>query len=189
MLSGTKTPRTIFGNNPSRRAKSRRAFAARRGVAIVEAAFVLPVFMLLIFGLLFFGHYYFINSTIEMACREAARYGSTAGVTSSDIQQRLTSLLDPVLDTDHVTITVLDASVLDQAVPEGETMSDVAANLDFSELSDVEAIDMQPTQLFVVTATVDYNDVAVMPLSIIFGSGADSYSPLNICKSAFMRHE
>lgn len=66
-----------------------REFRSRRrgesGAAAVEFALVLPVLLLLLFGIIEFGRLMTTYSTVRLASRESARYGSAVGQSSSGV--------------------------------------------------------------------------------------------------------
>lgn len=51
-----------------------------KGQAIIEFAIVLPILLLLVYGLIETGRLLFIYSSVNNATRQAARYGSTSGI-------------------------------------------------------------------------------------------------------------
>lgn len=64
---------------------------------MVEFALVLPVLLLLILGIIAFGHLFFVYSFTVAASREAARWGSAVGLTSSGLPRFRDC--DAILDT------------------------------------------------------------------------------------------
>lgn len=50
---------------------------SRRGQSLVEVALVLPIFILTLIAIIEFGYWAAVNSAVQTASREGARYGST----------------------------------------------------------------------------------------------------------------
>lgn len=130
----------------------------RRGTTCVEAAVVLPVFLLFLFFILEFGHAQMVNNMLDTACRSAARYGSTAGVSTTDARQEAFNVLAPIVQPQAVTLVVKDASAVDQ----GGTIPSTMAGAQL--LSDIELANAAPRQPFLVRAEVRYRDVAPIVL-------------------------
>jgi len=147
----------------------------RSGTTLIESAFVLPVFITFIFGLIEVGHSQMISNLLKSSCRAAARYGSTEGVTTAQVEAKLRALLRPGLDPDAVTILVKDASVYDSG-GDAPTSSD-----DFDSLDDVELSTTEARTVFLVRAEVPYNSVSLMNLPFMSG--------LTLRGNAITRHE
>lgn len=147
----------------------------RRGTTTVEAAIVLPVFIAFVFAIIEFGHTQMVNNLLNSACRNAARLGAVEGTTTADVEQKVRDILGSGINTEAVTIYVKDVSVADS----GSGAPDTAEGIE--SLSNLEVADAEPRQLFVVRAKVPYNEVALLPNSIMHGVVLDS--------QAFMRHE
>lgn len=185
LLNGSRSLiKKPFENGAAPRRKTlavRRTFAGgcngvRRGATIVEVALVLPVFLVFVFAIIEFGHYYYVRNVIEVACREGARIGCTEGTTNAEVLDRVRTLVGTVADASMVSIDVKDASTYDGggALPDSPSDLDGLPNMDVS--------DAESTQLFLVQAKVDYNDVALLPMPWFLGEA-------KIRTSAFMRHE
>lgn len=155
-----------------RHSKQRRS---RRGTTIVETAVVLPVFLFLLFAIIEFAHAQLVNNMLNSACRSGARVGSVEGTSSADVVARINETMSPVISPDEVSIFVNDASVYDSDGSPPQSGSDIE-NLPSIELSDAE-----PRQMFVVRATLNYNDIALVPMPFMNGVVLNS--------QAFMRHE
>ena len=147
----------------------------RRGTTTVEAAVVLPVFIAFLFAIIEFGHTQLVNNMLNSACRNAARLGAVEGTTSSDIENEVRAILGSVIDASQAEIFVKDASVFDSGSGGPSTGDGIES------LSDIEVSEAEPRQLFVVRAKVAYNNVALIPNSIMDGVILQS--------QAFMRHE
>jgi len=144
-------------------------------VSVVEVAFVMPVFLLFIFFIMQFGHAYMVRNMLSAACRNAARLGSTSGITTEDASQRALQILSPVAPADEISLLVKDASMIDagESIPESYDGC--------SSLSDIELSAAAPRQPFLIRAQVRYGDVAfiVMP----------GFADLSIVGQAVTRHE
>jgi len=152
-----------------------RAPSERRGTTTIEAAFVLPVFFFLVLAIIEFGHAQMVINVMQSACRNGARLGSTEGTTTQNVEDRVHEMLGAAFETEPVSLYVLDAGVYDSGGTPPSSSSEIEA-LDPIELSDAD-----PRQLFVVRATVPYNDIALVPMPFMSGVVLDG--------QAFMRHE
>ena len=132
--------------------------SARRGATVVEAALVLPVFLLFLFFILQFGHAQMVDNTLASACRSAARYGSTSGVTTAEVRQAMFDVMAPVVEQQAITLIVKDASVIDNGGDIPATMVGCQA------MADIELDNALPRQPFLVRAEVRYRDVATIVL-------------------------
>jgi Flp pilus assembly protein TadG len=147
----------------------------RRGATAVELALALPVFLTFVFGIVEVSRIRMTSNLLKTASRTGARYGAAEGVSSADVQARVLQILAPVLNTNAVTVDVKDASGYD-------TGGDLPAlGSDVSQLPSLELDDAEPRQLFLVRATVGYNDIALIPFSSLCGKSLNG--------QAFMRHE
>lgn len=154
---------------------------SRRGTTVVETAIVLPVFLLFMLGIIEFGHAHLVKNILRSACRASARLGSTEGNTTAIVEARLREELGSVINPNRVSVFVKDASVYDQG---GDAPTSGQA---LEALPDIELGDAEPRQLFLVRARVNYNDVAVLPMSIPYLG--NYLSDLVLEGQAFMRHE
>lgn len=147
----------------------------RRGTTTVEAAFVLPVFFLFVFAIIEFGHAQLVHNLMNSACRNAARLGAVEGTTTSQVLDRVSQTMASAIPTAAVDVYVKDASVFDSSGAPPTSGEGVES------LSDVEVADAEPRQLFVVRATVAYNEVALIPVPFM--------NNVQLQSQAFMRHE
>lgn len=163
----------------SRRKNSNRGLShARRkrgGAAIVEMAFILPVFFFLVYGIVEYGHAQMVANTLNAAARASARFAATNGVTTAECEAQFREVMGSAIDASKVTIMVKDASVYDTGGDAPSTPSE------FSDLPDQELADAAPRQLFIVRATVDYNDVALIGMPFLQG--------VTLTGHAISRHE
>lgn len=153
----------------------------RRGTTVVETALVLPVFLMFVLVLIEISHAQMIKNMLRGACREAARLGCTEGSTSSDVEARVLQILGGAVSPGVVQVMVKDGSSFDNGGSPPESSSEIAA------LGDLEVSEAEEGQLFVVYAQVNYNDVAVVPLSTPYlGQFMDN---IVLEGRAFIRHE
>ena len=138
-------------------------------------AFVMPVFFLFIFFIMQFGHAYMVRNMLSAACRNAARLGSTSGVTSAEAADKAYQVLSPVAVPDEIDLIIKDASMMDegQSVPTSEE--------ECNNLTDIELSSALPRQAFLVRAQVRYGDVAFLVLP--------GFADLEIVGRAVTRHE
>jgi len=147
----------------------------RSGTTIVEVAVILPVFFVFVFGIVEFGRLQMVNNLLKAACRTASRQGSTEGVSSEAVQARVNQIMAAAIDTSNLTVVVKNAGVYDDGGSLPTTPSD------FTALPDIELSEAEPRQLFLVRASVAYNDIALCPFTILSGATLHGQS--------FMRHE
>lgn len=152
-----------------------RAGTRRRGTTLVEFAMVLPVFFTFVFGIVEYGRLQLVSNMLKTACRNGARLGSTEDVTTAEATARVRAILAAALDTNDLTVIVKDAGVFDTSGPYPESAAEYTA------LSDAELDDVDPRQLFLVRASVAYNDIALIPFSVLDG--------VQLSGQALMRHE
>jgi Flp pilus assembly protein TadG len=120
----------------------------RRGAAAVELAMLLPVFRIFISGLWEVGRIAEIQQILNEAARQGGRQASTSLVTSSNVQQVVTTFLQNAnVPTGHVTINV------DNLTHPGVD-ADVAAQLD----------------QFRVTVSIPFSDVRWVALPLVTNS-------------------
>jgi len=156
-------------------AKRRKNAQHRHGTTIVETAIVLPVFLMLLFAIIEFGHAQLVKNMLNNACRTAARVGSVEGTTSAEVTNFIHQKMSPVIASQNVNVFVNDAGVFDS---QGSTPADGS---EIEALPSMELSDTEPRQLFVVRATLNYNDIALVPMPFLKNLTLDS--------QAFMRHE
>lgn len=147
----------------------------RRGTAAVEFALALPVLLAFVFGLVECSRIRMTTNLLGAACRLAARHGSAEGVTSQDACEHAARILATGMNPEHVVVLVKDAAVYDGAgaLP--------ASGAELSTLPDIELADAESRQMFLVRASVAYNDIALVPLPVMQGAV--------LTGQAFMRHE
>jgi len=116
-----------------------------------------------------------VEYVLKSACRNAARYGSAGAVSTSEATTRLQEILACAVNPTKVTILVKNGDDYE----DGENLPGNSA--EYQALPDIELSSAEPRQLFLIRATVAYNDVAI--LSLPYCSG------LTISGEALMRHE
>lgn len=146
----------------------------RNGTTLVESAVVLPVFLMLLFAIFEFGHAQLVNNMLNSACRNGARIGAVEGTSSAEIVARIEQTMAPVIAPENMSIFVNDASIYDTGSPP-------TSGSDIEDLPSVEVSDAEPRQMFVVRATLTYNDIAMVPMPFLKDVVLDA--------QAFMRHE
>ena len=147
----------------------------RPGTAAVEAAVVLPVYILLVFGIVEFGHAQMVVNLLQSGCRSGARMGSTTGPTTAQVVTRVKQTMGAAINSSKVAVYVQDASSLDS----GGTWPTTDAMVD--ALPDVELSTASDRTLFVVRASVAYNDISLLPMPFLRG--------MRLQAQCFMRHE
>ncbi len=152
-----------------------RRVCARRGTASVEFALALPVLLAFVFGLVECSRIRMTKNLLGAACRLAARQGSAEGVTSQEVREHAARILATGMNAERVEVLVKDAGVYDGtgALP--------IAGEQLSTLPDLELADAESRQMFLVRASVAYNDIALVPLPVMQGAV--------LTGQAFMRHE
>lgn len=153
----------------------RKSPAQRRGTAVVETAVVLPVYLLLIFAIIEIGHATMVVNLLQSGCRSAARMGSMQGPNTSQVIEEVRRTLGTAVNPNVVNVFVQDASSMDSGAVWPTTDAEVNA------LPPMEVFEAEPRQMFVVRASVNYNDVSVLPMPFLAGVTLDA--------QAFMRHE
>jgi Flp pilus assembly protein TadG len=147
----------------------------RQGTTVTETAVVLPVFLFFLLAIIEFGHAQMVNSILNSACRNGARVGSVEGTTTAQVIAQVDQTLSSAISTATVDISVKDASVYDSGSAPPTTKSGLEA------LPGLELADAEPRQMFLIRASVPYNDIALVPMQFMEGVVLDGQS--------FMRHE
>ena len=148
---------------------------SRSGTAAVETAVVLPVYVLLLFGVIEFGHAHMVVNLLQNGTRNAARMGSTAGPTTAQVIARVRQTLGAAVDPGKVSVWVQDASSLDDGTTWPMTDAQVEA------LPGIELATADDRQMFVVRASLAYNDISLLPMPFLAG--------MRLQAQSFMRHE
>lgn len=128
----------------------------RSGAVLVETAIVASVFGLFMTAIMEFGHIYMVQGAMNAAAQRAARYGSVDGVSSQQVRDLARKTLASAFRSANATISIKNADTFDTA--------GVAANeIDYGSLPNLELLDAETHQLFIVRVTVPYNNVALLP--------------------------
>lgn len=154
--------------------RSRNTPRHRQGTTAVETAVVLPVFLMLVFAIIEFGHAQLVNNLINSACRNGARVGAVEGTSTAQVIAQVGAVMSAVVPSESVSIFVKDASIFDDGTPP-TTGAGVEA------MPNVELSAAEPRQMFVIRASVAYNDIALVPMPFLENVVLDG--------QAFMRHE
>ena len=149
--------------------------SGRRGTTVVEVAVSLPIFLIFVFGLIEYGRIQLVSNMLRASCRGAARYGSTEGVTTNDVESRVRDMLSASMDTNKVAVLIKDASVFDE---DGDRPATAA---DFDAMPDIQLTTAKPRQLFLVRASITYNDIALVPMP--------TFANAVLTGQVFIRHE
>jgi len=135
----------------------------RRGTTAAETAIVLPVFVLFLFGIFEYSRAVWIHNMLKGACNTAAREGIVEGVSTNDVIVSVRQKLASSLDSNDVIVTVKNGGVYD-------TNNDFPESLDDADdLPNLELANAGSRQLFVVTASVSYNDISFIRFKSFFG--------------------
>jgi len=128
----------------------------RDGATIVETAIVFPVFLMFLFAIIEFGHAFMCTATLTAAAKDGARYGSVDGVTSQQVIDRVKARINGAFKSSKATVIVKDAATY-------ESSSTNPANVNVTNLPNIELNDADTRHLFIVRVTVPYDQVAIMP--------------------------
>lgn len=131
-------------------------FPRRSGATVVEMAVVLPVFGIFLAGIMETGHAYMVMDVLNSAAKQAARLGALEGKTSAQVLARAQEKISGAVDPADATIYVKDGSSFD-------TPGFDPTGLNYSGLDNIEVLDAEARQLFIVRIEVPYNDVAILP--------------------------
>ena len=148
---------------------------SRRGTTVIEVAFVLPVFLFFLLALIEFGHAQMVLNVLRSACRTGVRIGSTEGITTAVVENKVREVISSAINANSVDVIVKDAGVFDTEGPYPETSAD------FATLPEIDLSETEPKQLFMVHASVAYNDIALVPMAFMDGVVLNAQS--------FIRHE
>lgn len=107
-------------------------------------------------GIMEFGHAYMVQGALNAAVQRSARHGSVDGVTTAEVREMATGILNSAFKSARATIMVKDASVFEQGNVDPATVN-------YANLPDLELETTTKYKLFVVRATVPYSSVALLP--------------------------
>lgn len=133
-----------------------RTLHRRRGTSAVEVALTMPIFIMFLAALMEFGHVFFVSHMLKAAAKSGARYGSTAGVTTAQVQSRVQQIVGSAFKASQATVLIRDAGVFDTANVSPGTIN-------YNTLPNVELSTIEQGHLYIVQVTVPYNSVALLP--------------------------
>jgi len=107
-------------------------------------------------ALMEFGHFLFVSHMLKAAAKSGARYGSTDGVTTAQVQSRVQQIVASSMKASAATVLIRDANVFD-------TANVNASSINYSTLPTVELSKIEQGHLYIVQVTVPYNQVALLP--------------------------
>ncbi len=165
---------------PKKRSKprfilSRRGVSTRHGTTIVETAIVLPVFLFFLLAIIEYGHSQMVNNVLRSACRSGARLGATEGRSTSDVITHVQDILGSAIPTNAAHVFVKDGSVYDT-----NESAPVTGN-DIENLPNLELLNAEPRQMYLIRARIEYNEIALVPMPFMQGAVLQG--------QAYMRHE
>jgi Flp pilus assembly protein TadG len=128
----------------------------RRGSTAVEVALTLPIFIMFLAALMEFGHVLFVSHMLKAAAKSGARYGSTDGVTTAQVQAQVRQIVDKAIKPGAATVLIRDAGVFD-------TPNMNPSTINYNALPNVELSSIDQGHLYIVQVTVPYNQVALLP--------------------------
>lgn len=128
----------------------------RRGTSAVEVALTLPVFIMFLAAMMEFGHAMFVSHMLKAAAKSGARYGSTDGVTTAQVQAKVQQIIASSMKASAVTVLIRDASVFD-------TANVTPSTINYANLPNVELSNIDQGHLYIVQVSVPYSQVALIP--------------------------
>ena len=137
-------------------------------------AIVLPVFGVFLAGLMETGHALMVMDVLNSAAKQAARLGALEGKTTAQV---MTLAQDKISGA----VTPGDATVMIKNGSDFDTPGFDPTGLDYASLPDIEVLDAESKELFIVRIEVPYNDVAILPPFWI--------KNITLSGQAVMRHE
>ena len=128
----------------------------RSGAVLVENAIVCSIFGLFLAGIMELGHAYMVINTMNAAAKRAARYGSTDGITSTQVKTMANNIMNAAFKSSRATVIIKDGSTFD-------TTTVNPKNINYDTLTNLELSTAKKQQMFIVRITVPYNNVALLP--------------------------
>jgi Flp pilus assembly protein TadG len=128
----------------------------RRGTSAVEVALTLPIFIMFLAALMEFGHVFMVSHMLKAAAKSGARYGSTPGVTTADVEARVQQIVASAINVNKATVLVKDAAVFD-------TSGVSPTTINYNTLPAIELSSTDQGHIYVVQVSVPYNQVALLP--------------------------
>ena len=102
-----------------------------------------------------------IHNLLDGASRSAGRFGANEGITTAMVEATLIDMLSSSMDTSQVNIIVKDGSSFDNGA------SLPATEEEYDNLPNINIEQAGHRQLFLVRATVRYNDIAILPVPLV----------------------
>ena len=103
-----------------------------------------------------FGHAMFVSHMLKAAAKSGARYGSTDGVTTAQVQAKVQQIIASSMKASAVTVLIRDASVFD-------TANVTPSTINYTTLPNVELSNIDQGHLYIVQVSVPYSQVALLP--------------------------
>lgn len=128
----------------------------RSGAVLVENAIVCSVFGVFLAGIMELGHAYMVINTMNAAAKRAARYGSTDGVSTTEVKTMANKIMNAAFKSSKATVLVKDGSPFDGATLNPKTIN-------YNNLTNLELSSASKQQMFIVRITVPYDNVALLP--------------------------
>lgn len=126
------------------------------GAVLVEFALVSTMFVMFLAMILELGHVYLVVNALNATAKRSARYGAVEGISTNQVIDKAASIIAAGVNPAEATVSVLDGSVFD-------TNGYDADSFNAASLPQIELLDAETRQLFVVRVTVPYDDVALIP--------------------------
>ncbi len=127
--------------------RAKKIQATRRASAIVELAICLPIVMTLIWGTIELSNAIFLKQTLTSAAHEGALVGTGNAALESEIQSRITTVLDQRLDQPYTVSIETGAGVGYDELPHGQLFTIVltANPRSFNDLFELNSVDARVT--------------------------------------------
>lgn len=151
-----------------------KTFRKRSGAVLVEFALVSSLFAMFLAMIMELGHVYLVINGLNAAAKRSARYGVVEGVSTAQVKEKANSILSASLNSSQTTVLVKDGSVFDSSGYDAD-------GFDADALPNIELLDAESRQLFVVRVSVPYDDVAILSPFWIKG--------VKLVGQSVMRHE
>ena len=129
----------------------------RFGTTAIETAFVMPFFIFFLYMVLEVSHMLVVNAAVKNAARNAARFGTTSVSDTDSTKAQAVSYCTAVCPEDKIRVWIKDASSFD----DGDT--DLSDPYVRDSLPNMELMDAETNQLFMVQIKVSYDDIAFIP--------------------------
>lgn len=128
----------------------------RSGAVLVENALVMSIFGLFLAGIMEFGHAYMVMGIMNTAVQRGARLGAVNDVTTTEVKDHVTQILQAGIKTQHASVMVKDGSKFDDENVDPKT-------IDYDNLPNLELDQAERGQMYIVRVTIPYDKVALLP--------------------------